>query len=220
MLTEYDSSPSKSSQDKEVEKPQKRIRTIEHVEGNFPSYVYVKVLRSDDWDIAREKCRASFTTAENESCEEMHVSLTPLMLLRHHFILPFVEKLRSKCEHVSEFECHFDDAIDIYANEEKTRYFAAVPVSDVSVSRLTRLRNAALEVRESFPCDGLPLPREIRFHVSLASSLSPSIYDCKGAGSVWPNVVSLPPMNLCLDVERIYLRAGKRDYFIDLKREG
>eukprot|EP00397_Hematodinium_sp_SG-2012_P057112 GEMP01071102.1.p1 GENE.GEMP01071102.1~~GEMP01071102.1.p1 ORF type:complete len:233 (+),score=50.42 GEMP01071102.1:135-833(+) len=231
MLRHYDSPSSSSSSsadsgsdesESERKRPLKRIRTIEHVEGNFPSYVYIKVPRNDDWDIARHHCAASFAEPLDGSRDELHVSLTPLILLRHHFIGPFVEKLRAKVEHVSAFDCYFEDVIDVYVNEEKTRYFAGVPASEVSVGPLTKLHDAANKVRSSFPCDGMARPKgPYRFHVSLASSLQPSTLasgEDSASATAWPEVASLPALNLSAEVGGIFVRAGKRDYFIDLRK--
>jgi len=205
----------------------KRIRTIEHVEGNFPTIVYIKVPPSPDLDAARSQCASTLRNPE-DNLKDIHISLCPLILLRQHFIEPFVEKLKSIIMREEEFECYFDDCIDIYANDEKTRYFSGIPVLSSSASPLTKIRNAVAVARASFPCNGIKDPKEpYRFHMSLASSLETPDLIAKnveakgGSGDAdqrsWTEVSSLPSLDLSVEVNHIIVRAGKRDYIIPLR---
>ena len=172
------------------EKKRKKIRRIKHVEGNFQTFIYVELLTSSQsqsesgsqrveansvpWlGHAQKNCLANMQhpKASPELIENPHISLSPLIMLRFHFIEPFLQAvgkiIREGCGGFTEeknsndgttgtpssscrttnspfvsFPCYFDNVIDVYSNAEKNRFFSAIPVAEASKNWILALQTA------------------------------------------------------------------------------
>uniref|UniRef100_A0A8C4TLA4 U6 snRNA phosphodiesterase 1 n=1 Tax=Erpetoichthys calabaricus TaxID=27687 RepID=A0A8C4TLA4_ERPCA len=60
--------------------------------------------------------------------EEFHISLSQTVVLRHHWIEPFVLSLKEALAPFSRFLC-VADRLNVYANQEKTRTFLGLEVT-------------------------------------------------------------------------------------------
>lgn len=101
-----------------------------------------------------------------ELCEvkELHVSLTKTVILRHHWIESFVESLEKKFRNTQKFPLHLN-SLKIYCNEEKTRTFVGLTISEEFFEYLSNLVKHCDEVLKEFNLESFY--REMSFHVSI-----------------------------------------------------
>ncbi|XP_040185201.1 U6 snRNA phosphodiesterase isoform X3 [Rana temporaria] len=99
-----------------------RMRSFGHERGHWATYVYVPVrpkeefseLLDDLLDVARRN------GLRLTKMEEFHISQSQTVILRHHWIEPFVQSLRERLSSVNRFLC-VAHRLKVYANQEKTR---------------------------------------------------------------------------------------------------
>lgn len=60
-------------------------------------------------------------------CEDLHVSLTKTVVLRHHWIESFISTISSNISHIGQFVVFFD-SLKVYCNEERTRTFIGLNI--------------------------------------------------------------------------------------------
>ncbi|KAG9463939.1 hypothetical protein GDO78_020766 [Eleutherodactylus coqui] len=96
--------------------------------------------------------------------EELHVSLSQTVVLRHHWIQPFVQSLRDRLSSVRRFLC-VADRLKVYVNQEKTRTFLGLEV----LSGQQQLLEVVSEVDKSLQEFSLEtFYQNPSFHLSLA----------------------------------------------------
>ncbi|XP_008573378.1 PREDICTED: U6 snRNA phosphodiesterase [Galeopterus variegatus] len=96
--------------------------------------------------------------------EAFHLSLSQSVVLRHHWILPFVQALKDR---VASFQRFFFTAnrVKIYTNQEKTRTFVGLEVTS-GHAQLLDLVSEVDRVMEEF--DLTTFYQDPSFHISLA----------------------------------------------------
>ena len=102
----------KGGDEKEREKPNvKFVRTFAHVDGNWPSFVYISVQRQHAPNFSRlaKACLRDYLRQKSVAGELLssssivvedapHISLSKPFILRSHQIEPFLQKLGSAME--------------------------------------------------------------------------------------------------------------------------
>ncbi|KAM4722186.1 U6 snRNA phosphodiesterase 1 [Rhinophrynus dorsalis] len=107
-----------------------RIRSFKHERGNWATYVYVPFEpREEFWDLLDKLV----SVAEQHGViltkmSEFHISQSQTVVLRHHWISPFVQSLRNRLCSMYRFFC-IADLIKLYTNQEKTRTFLGLEVT-------------------------------------------------------------------------------------------
>ncbi|CAE7230382.1 Usb1 [Symbiodinium sp. CCMP2456] len=124
-----------------------RKRRVPHVEGNYPTLVFIPVTMTRAWRRTGDRCKALLSrlapqadvlSTDPEVGAGWHVSLAPLMMLRRQSIQPFEERLRKLAEGLSmpdgvQEDIWFNETLEVFSSAEGDRYFAGV--SAVSTSQ-------------------------------------------------------------------------------------
>ncbi|XP_042294584.1 U6 snRNA phosphodiesterase isoform X3 [Sceloporus undulatus] len=100
-----------------------RLRTFPHEPGNWATHVYVPYEAEEDFlDLLQlllshaRTCVASLT-----AMTEFHISLSQVVVLRYHWINPFVQSLKERLVSFPKFICRADQ-VKVYTNQTKTRW--------------------------------------------------------------------------------------------------
>jgi U6 snRNA phosphodiesterase len=120
-----------------------RIRSIPHTRGNWASYVYIPIVRNS----AVEELQTELISFISAACSlevtpfdesELHISLTRLLILKHHWIDAICESIKQLTCQRRQFGFQFD-SLEIYCNDEKTRTFVGVKVFAEDTAQLKDL---------------------------------------------------------------------------------
>lgn len=147
MLLQVDSS--KTLEKTSSEDHQMRIRSIPHVEGNWATHVFIEckfnlyllILKLIYFAIIlgplNERLQEALQLLINEFndihlVDSTHVSLSKTFILRYIWLDPFFSSLREQFKSSSSlmFQLQFSSDVVYLSNEEKTRYFACILVSE------------------------------------------------------------------------------------------
>ncbi|KAI1904537.1 hypothetical protein AGOR_G00006660 [Albula goreensis] len=138
-----------------------RVRTFQHERGNWATYVYLPYFPDEVFlDLVGEMTRV--VSAHGLSltwAEEFHVSLSQTVVLRHHWIQPFILSLR-KC-----LASYPAERMKVYTNHEETRTFLGVEVT-YGHAQLLELVKAVDQTMEEFSLS--TFYENPSFHISLA----------------------------------------------------
>ncbi|KAF5919658.1 U6 snRNA phosphodiesterase 1 [Diceros bicornis minor] len=143
-----------------------RVRTFPHERGNWATHVYVPYEAKEDF---LELLDALLPHAQTYvprlvRMEAFHLSLSQSVVLRHHWILPFVQALKDRLASFPRF-CFTANRVKIYTNQEKTRTFIGLEVTSGHTQFLD-LVSEVDRVMEEF--DLTTFYQDPSFHISLA----------------------------------------------------
>ncbi|XP_015271054.1 PREDICTED: U6 snRNA phosphodiesterase [Gekko japonicus] len=143
-----------------------RVRTFAHERGNWATYIYVPYETQEDFlDLLQLLLAQAHThVASLTAAAEFHISLSHNVVLRHHWINPFVQSLKERLSSFHRFVCRTDQ-VKIYTNETKTRTFVGLEVSS-GHSQFLELVSEVDRVMEEFSL--APFYKNPSFHLSLA----------------------------------------------------
>ncbi|KAM9374301.1 U6 snRNA phosphodiesterase 1 [Phaethornis superciliosus] len=143
-----------------------RVRGFPHERGNWATHVYLPVTAQEEFLELLELLlsRARTYVSSLAAMEEFHLSLSQCVVLRYHWIQPFVRSLR---EHLASFHRFFSvaDQVKVYTNQNKTRTFIGLEVS-TGHFQLLELVSEVDRVLEEF--DLPTFYKDPSFHISLA----------------------------------------------------
>lgn len=143
-----------------------RIRSFKHERGNWASYVYFPYHPEEEFGelldgILSAACaRGVVLTVQ----DEFHLSLSQTVVLRHHWIQPFTQSLKSSLTGCKRFVCSAG-RLRVYSNAEKTRTFLGMEVSTGHAQLLDLIRAVDRTMTE-FRLE--TFYKDPSFHVSLA----------------------------------------------------
>ncbi|XP_055001643.1 U6 snRNA phosphodiesterase 1 isoform X2 [Sorex araneus] len=143
-----------------------RIRTFPHERGNWATHVYVPYGAREEFQelLAALLAHAQTYVPRLVGVEAFHLSLSHSVVLRHHWILPFVQALKDRLASSQRF-FFTADRVKIYTNQEKTRTFLGLEVTSGHAQFLD-LVSEVDQVMEEFE---LPtFYQDPSFHISLA----------------------------------------------------
>ncbi|CAJ1326829.1 unnamed protein product [Effrenium voratum] len=161
-----------------------RQRRVAHVEGNYPTLVFLPVSVSPAWRAAGGSAQAllrrlgAAEVAQAAEAQRWHISLSPLLMLRRQFIKPFEDRLRQVLKGLSipeslQEHVWFNESLQVFSSLEADRYFAGVSVADSSQRWLRPLAGALRRAAQEL---GLEVPQqeleEMQLHCSLAWTVS------------------------------------------------
>ncbi|XP_066875792.1 U6 snRNA phosphodiesterase 1 isoform X5 [Kogia breviceps] len=143
-----------------------RVRTFPHERGNWATHVYVPYeAREEFLDLLEVLLPHAQTYVPRlVRMEAFHLSLSQSVVLRHHWILPFVQALKGRVASFQRF-CFTADRVKIYTNQEKTRTFVGLEVTSGHTQFLD-LVSEVDRVMEEF--DLTTFYQDPSFHISLA----------------------------------------------------
>ncbi|CAG9864653.1 unnamed protein product [Phyllotreta striolata] len=105
-----------------------RIRSFAHERGNWATFVYIPLEQQDGVkDLVNEIIRCAPESINLKPVDDFHISLTKTVILRHHWINPFVDSVKLRTKYLNKFMILFND-LKIYCNEERTRTFIGLRI--------------------------------------------------------------------------------------------
>ncbi|KAB0384935.1 hypothetical protein FD755_006852 [Muntiacus reevesi] len=143
-----------------------RVRTFPHERGNWATHVYIPYEAGEEFlDLLDALlCHAQTYVPRLVRMEAFHLSLSQSVVLRHHWILPFVQALKDRVASFQRF-CFTADRVKIYTNQEKTRTFVGLEVTSGHAHFLDLVAEVD-RVMEEF--DLSTFYQDPSFHISLA----------------------------------------------------
>uniref|UniRef100_T1IPN4 U6 snRNA phosphodiesterase 1 n=1 Tax=Strigamia maritima TaxID=126957 RepID=T1IPN4_STRMM len=101
-----------------------KIRTFKHEAGNWASFVYVSYEPKDSFCTLVKSILKICSTNDVilEKVEDLHLSVSKTVVIRHHWIKSLTTELQKKFTHFNKFLVCLK-SLDIYTNDEKTRTF-------------------------------------------------------------------------------------------------
>ncbi|KAG5839778.1 U6 snRNA phosphodiesterase [Anguilla anguilla] len=146
-----------------------RVRSFQHERGNWATYVYLPYAPDEGFlDLVGEMMQVVSARGLSLTwAEEFHVSLSQTVVLRHHWIQPFVLSLRKGLASYPRMVC-LAEKMNVYTNEQKTRTFLGVEVT-TGHAQLLEVVRAVDQTMEEFSLS--TFYKNPSFHVSLAWSV-------------------------------------------------
>ncbi|XP_004704696.1 U6 snRNA phosphodiesterase [Echinops telfairi] len=143
-----------------------RVRTFPHERGNWATHVYLPYADGEEFldllDVLLRRAQACVPRLVR--VDEFHISLSHSVVLRHHWILPFVQALKDRVASRHRF-VFIANRVKIYTNQEKTRTFVGLEVTSGHAQFLGLVAEVD-SVMEEF--DLTTFYQDPSFHVSLA----------------------------------------------------
>ncbi|XP_061891989.1 U6 snRNA phosphodiesterase 1 isoform X2 [Entelurus aequoreus] len=176
-----------------------RVRSFKHERGNWATYVYF---------------RSAFGVILTPQ-EELHLSLSQTVVLKHHWILPFTQSLKAGLARCKRFVCSAS-RLKIYCNAEKTRTFLGMEVLNGHAHLLDLIR-VVDETMTEFHLD--TFYQDPSFHVSLAWCVGDFTVQLRKRLQELQNVVDNHeegPYYLCLDCTELRCRTGNKTFRFSL----
>ncbi|KAL2093678.1 hypothetical protein ACEWY4_010990 [Coilia grayii] len=142
-----------------------RVRSFQHERGNWATYVFLPYTPDEVFLELLDEVRALAGSLDMTltHTEEFHISLSQTVVLRHHWIQPFVESLKSSLAHIQGFPC-LASRLNVYSNSERTRTFLGLEIS-TGHAQLTQLTKVIDRTMEEFRLS--TFYQDPSFHVSL-----------------------------------------------------
>ncbi|XP_031628701.1 U6 snRNA phosphodiesterase [Contarinia nasturtii] len=203
-----------------------RVRTFPHERGNWPTYVYIHYPRTDLIVTLQNKLldlikqQTPFLTTEFHSLEELHLSLTKTVVLRHHWIDEFVGSVDQSLKNANRFWMNFN-TIQIYCNDNQTRTFISLSFVDkesVAAQILEYIVNKLDNCLNEFKLP--PFYKEASFHVSLLWCLGDRKQELQALlpefHSLLDHLLSSDDANFTLNVEQLFCKIGNKLYSFHL----
>lgn len=143
-----------------------RIRSFKHERGNWATYVYIPYNPVEEFtDILEEIVSVAKSHGiDLVPQEEFHLSLSQTVVLRHHWIQPFTQNLKTGLAHCRRF-IFAAGRLKVYCNAEKTRTFLGVEVS-TGHAQLLDIIKVVDKTMTDFKLE--TFYKDPSFHVSLA----------------------------------------------------
>ncbi|NWS79275.1 USB1 phosphodiesterase, partial [Toxostoma redivivum] len=143
-----------------------RVRGFPHERGNWATHVYLPYIAQEEFLELLELLvsRARTYVPSLAAMEEFHLSLSQCVVLRYHWIEPFVRSLRERLAAFHRFFC-VADQVKVYTNQNKTRTFIGLEVSAGHFQLLELVSEVDAVLKE------FDLPtfyKDPSFHISLA----------------------------------------------------
>ncbi|NXX83477.1 USB1 phosphodiesterase, partial [Urocolius indicus] len=143
-----------------------RVRGFPHERGNWATHVYLPCRAEEEFlellELLLSHARGYVSSLA--AMEQFHLSLSQCVVLRYHWIQPFIRSLRERLAPFHRFFC-VADQVKVYTNQNKTRTFIGLEVSSGHF-QLLELVSEVDRVLEEF--DLPKFYKEPSFHISLA----------------------------------------------------
>ncbi|XP_076449710.1 U6 snRNA phosphodiesterase 1-like isoform X2 [Babylonia areolata] len=105
-----------------------RVRSFPHVEGNWASFVYIPVSADERLNSFADKLLTVLQPLNFERMDDLHISLSRTVCIRHHWISPLTESLKEKFQQLHSCYCDVG-SVEMYTNDEKSRTFISMEVN-------------------------------------------------------------------------------------------
>ncbi|XP_019895793.2 U6 snRNA phosphodiesterase [Esox lucius] len=143
-----------------------RIRSFKHERGNWATYVYFPYIPEEGFlELLDEMTKVAASHGISLiHTDEFHLSLSKTVILKHHWIQPFIKSLKTSLAHIRRFICSAE-MLKVYCNDDKNRTFLAMEFS-TGQAQLLELMKAVDSTMMEFNLD--TFYKDPSFHVSLA----------------------------------------------------
>ncbi|KAL8593124.1 hypothetical protein ACOMHN_018050 [Nucella lapillus] len=140
-----------------------RVRSFPHMEGNWASHVYISVTPDERWNKLVDDLLLCLRPLNFERMDDLHISLSRTVCIRHHWIQPLTESLKENYQQMDSCLCDVG-CMKLYTNDEKTRTFFSVEVEAEDTLLMQYVATADACLREfNLP----PFYQNPSFHISL-----------------------------------------------------
>lgn len=154
---------------------QQRVRSFPHEAGNWATFIAIPVSQPTELNEFLEKLLLEFPTVSLTKVDDFHISLTRVLVLRHHWISGFIDSVREIVAGTTVFPITMQ-GLSVYLNDDKTRTFVAIEVK----SGRNYLDHAVNQLDKCLSEYGLPKFYEDRsFHMSLLWGLGDLTHDLR-----------------------------------------
>ncbi|XP_077452351.1 U6 snRNA phosphodiesterase 1 [Stigmatopora argus] len=190
-----------------------RVRSFKHERGNWATYVYFPYTPEEEFG---ELMEALMSTAAAIGVvlmpqKEFHLSVSQTVVLRHHWIQPFIQSLKAGMVPCKRFVCSAS-RLKAYSNAEKTRTFLGVEV----VTGHAQLLNVVHLVDRALTDYHLDtFYQDPSFHVSLAWCVGDFTVQLQQSLHKLQNLIDNhegEPFNLWLDCSEMRCRTGNKTF--------
>ncbi|XP_050301754.1 U6 snRNA phosphodiesterase 1 [Anthonomus grandis grandis] len=142
-----------------------RVRSFPHERGNWATFVYIPFEATTGvTDLLAFIQEIVPENLDLKISDNFHISLTKTVVLKYHWITPFVQGVKENIKLFRKFFILFD-SIQVYCNEERTRTFLGIQIKsghDSLIKLVQLLDRCLLEY-------GLPVfYKDPSFHLSIA----------------------------------------------------
>ncbi|XP_040018703.2 U6 snRNA phosphodiesterase 1 [Gasterosteus aculeatus] len=195
-----------------------RVRSFKHERGSWATYVYLPYHPEEEFGELLEELLslAGAGGAVWTPQEELHLSLSQTVVLRHHWIQPFNRSLRAGLVHCKRFVC-LAGRLRIYCNDERTRTFLGMEVC-TGHAPLLDLVQAVDRTMKEFRLE--TFYKEPSFHVSLAwcvGDLTGQMGECLQGMQRVVDDHEEGPFLLRLDCVELHCRTGNKTFRFPLE---
>ncbi|KAM9754987.1 U6 snRNA phosphodiesterase 1 [Menidia menidia] len=195
-----------------------RVRSFKHERGNWATYVYFPYHPEDEFEefleelLSTARARGVGLTPQ----EEFHLSLSQTVVLRHHWIQPFIQSLKESLTHCRRFVCTAG-RLKVYSNAERTRTFLGMEVSSGN-TQLLDLVHIVDKTMTEFRLE--TFYEDPSFHVSLAWCVGDQMEKLKRCIQELQTLVERRedgPLLLRLDCSELRCRTGNKTFRFPLE---
>uniref|UniRef100_A0A8C8DCK3 U6 snRNA phosphodiesterase n=1 Tax=Oryzias sinensis TaxID=183150 RepID=A0A8C8DCK3_9TELE len=195
-----------------------RIRSFKHERGNWATYVYFAYHPEEEFEELLEELLSASTShgVALTAQEEFHLSLSQTVVLRHHWIQPFMKSLRAGLTHSKRFVCSAG-RLRVYCNAERTRTFLGMEVFTGHAQLLDLVRVIDQTLTE-FQLE--TFYKDPSFHVSLAWCVGDLTEELKEITQELQSLVDGRedgPFLLNLDCAELRCRTGNKTFRFPLE---
>ncbi|XP_076808593.1 U6 snRNA phosphodiesterase 1-like isoform X1 [Clavelina lepadiformis] len=201
-----------------------RIRSFEHVRGNWATYVCIPYpeLQINELKDSSQSILTQIKNVQWNLVEDVHLSISKTVTIPHHEIEPMVDTLRDNLRNSSAFSINFSsNDLKYYVNEEKTRSFCGFEVTlHGTVESVQKLVEKVDLTLLDFKCDTYyPNPS---YHMSIAWCLGDISKDeSKDTAlaymkQLWKVIEDHNPHLFSFVVKNIVLKSGNKQFMFFL----
>uniref|UniRef100_H2Y8C0 U6 snRNA phosphodiesterase n=1 Tax=Ciona savignyi TaxID=51511 RepID=H2Y8C0_CIOSA len=166
--TEYNNDPSKH---------QCRIRSFDHVKGNWATFLYIpypeefsEELKINVFDLFQFSGIDGWNVVDS-----FHMSISRTSAIPHHYIEPLVDAIKDSVRTFNTLDLMFSSKLKFYVNDEKTRSFCGFQIScPLLITKLQYYVDRINQPLKDYGCDGYY--SNPSFHISIAWTLG-NIFD-------------------------------------------
>jgi len=103
------------------------VRNFPHEAGNWATYAAIPVSMEPHSDFL-DNLSSAFSSLNLHVVEDFHISLTKVLILKHHWINDLMSSMRNIFDTNTSFFLILE-GLSVYVNEEKTRTFLSIDVT-------------------------------------------------------------------------------------------
>lgn len=194
-----------------------RIRSFKHERGNWATLVYIDYEPSEpilSWMLS---VMEEMPVECNILSEQFHISVTRTLILKFHWIEPFISEIKKLCDQTDQFSLELLN-IKAYSNEEKTRTFLGIECVD-SKGTLTRFVKDLNSILSEYELP--PFYEDSSYHISFLWCLGDEIASLNGLTSSLTTKLNQFLVEHIEDrhihVSKMHLRTGNKLYAFKLR---